>query len=46
MFKETIETIELYVFAGASKERVSEVLYSVVHQTSGTNQELLSVKSE
>ena len=46
IFKEIIDTIELYAFAGASKDRVSHVLYSVVHQTSGTNEGLLSVKSE
>ena len=45
MFKEIIDTIDLYAFAGASMDRVLDVLYSVVHQTSGTNEGLLSAKS-
>ena len=44
-FKEPINTIELHAFADASKDGVSTVLYAVVHQTSGTNQGLLSAKS-
>ena len=44
LFKEPINTIELHSFVDASKDGVSAVFYTAVHQTCRTNQGLLGAK--
>ena len=45
LFKEPIKEVDLHVFTDARSNRVSAVLYAVIHQNSGTNQEPLCSKS-